>query len=81
MVPMRRPCSEQGKRDFVSQSTPESAEDRVVLFQNRGELSELAVTVEERSGRLPTPTDLEGARLVVVSGKSLLESGAPNLSL
>ncbi len=88
MVPMRRPCSEQGKRDFVSQSTPEPAEDRVVLFQNRGELSEfahllseLAVAVEERSGRLPTPTDLEGARLVVVSGKSLLESGAPNLSL
>ena len=88
MVPMRRPCSEQGKRDFVSQSTPEPAEDRVVLFQNRGELSEfahllseLAVAVEERSGRLPTPTDLEGARLVVVSGRSLLESGAPNLSL
>jgi hypothetical protein len=77
-----------GKRDFVSQSTPDQAEDRVVLFQRNGELSEfadllsdLAVSVEDCHGALPDPLALEGARLVVISGRRLLESGAPNLSL
>lgn len=59
-----------------------------MLFQHAGELSEfagllseLAVPVEECTGPLPKAAELEGARLVVVSGTRLLESGAPNLSL
>lgn len=72
----------------MSQSTPEQTEDRVVLFQRDGELcefanllTELAVPIEECRGGFPDPADLEGARLVVISGQRLLESGAPNLSL
>ena len=59
-----------------------------MLFQHGGELSEfagllseLAVRVEECSGALPNPDELQGAQLVVITGKRLLESGAPNLSL
>jgi hypothetical protein len=59
-----------------------------VLLQHAGELSEfvgllseLAMPVEERAGSLPNPAELEGARLVVVSGNRLLESGGPNLNL
>ena len=72
----------------MSQSTPEPAEGRVVLFQNGGELeefrgllSELEVPVEEASGALPGPSKLDGVRLAIVSGKRLLESGGPDLSV
>ena len=58
-----------------------------MLFQHAGELSEfagllsdLAVPVEECAGALPRPNELKGARLVVVCGNRLLESGAPNLN-
>jgi hypothetical protein len=44
-------------------------------------LSELAMPVDECSTGLPTRELLAGARIVIVSGKRLLESGTPNLSL
>jgi len=80
---------QKGKRDFVSQSTSAPhPDDRAVLFQRGGELSEfsdllkeLAMPVDELSSGFPNPEELEGARLVIVSGKRLLESGTPNLSL
>jgi hypothetical protein len=58
-----------------------------VLFQRGDELSEfadlfleLAMPVDECTSGFPDPTELEGARIVVVSGKRLLESGTPDLS-
>ena len=72
----------------MSESTTPHAIDRAVLFQHGGELSEfaamlgeLAMPVDEYNAGFPDPDQLEGARLVIVSGKRLLESGRPNLSL
>ena len=77
-----------GKRDFVSQSTTPHSTDRAVLFQHGDELSEFAdllsefsMSVDDCTGDFPDPERLEGARLVIVSGRRLLESGTPNLSL
>jgi hypothetical protein len=70
----------------VSQSTTPHSNDRAVLIQSEGELcefadlfSELAMPVQECAEGFPKPTELEGARFVVVSGKRLLESDTPNL--
>ena len=70
----------------MSQSTAPQSHNRAVLFQHDGELSEfadllseLAIPVQECSSGLPEPLELEGARLVVISGRRLLESGTPNL--
>jgi hypothetical protein len=70
----------------VSQSTTPQSHNRAVLFQRDGELSEfadllseLAIPVHECTSGLPEPSELEGARLVVISGRRLLESGTPNL--
>lgn len=72
----------------MSQSTtkPESTGDRAVLFQCSDELaefaalfSELAMPFEEYVGDIPDPSELEGARLAVVSGRRLIEGGAQNL--
>ncbi len=79
----------QGKRDFVSESSSEQVNNRAVVIQRAGELSEfvqlleaLAVRVDVHDGaRMPTPDDVSGAAVVVVSGQRLLESGTPNLSL
>jgi hypothetical protein len=72
----------------VGQSTTLHSDDRAVLFQHGSELSEfsdllseLAMPVDECSAGFPTPKLLEGARIVIASGKRLLESGTPNLSL
>lgn len=72
----------------MSQSTTPQSSNRAVLCQCGHELSEfaellaeLAVSVDECTTDFPDPRQLEGARLVIVSGKRLLESGAPDLSL
>jgi hypothetical protein len=70
----------------VSQSTPHSSPDRAVVFQENGELaefvdllSELAVPVEERSTAAIDFNDLEGARLIAISGRQLIEAGPKNV--
>jgi len=70
----------------VSQSTTPQSAGPVVLFQHGSELAEfaevlsgLAVPVDEWNADLPDPEELEGACLVIISGKRLLESGTPNL--
>ena len=72
----------------MSQSTTPDAIDRAVLFQHGDELSEfadllaeLALPVDTFTAGFPNPEQLEGARLVIVSGSRLLETGTPNLSL
>ncbi len=72
----------------MSQSTTPQSSNRAVLCQCGHELAEfaellaeLAVSVDECTTDFPDPRQLEGARLVIVSGKRLLESGAPDLSL
>ncbi len=72
----------------MSQSTTPQSNERAVLLQHGGELaefsdllSELAMPVDECTTGLPTRELLAGARIVIISGKRLLESGAPNLSL
>jgi len=73
----------------VSESSSEQVNSRAVVIQRAGELSEfvqvleaLAVRVEIHDGaRMPTPDEISGAAVVVVSGQRLLEGGPPNLSL
>jgi len=72
----------------VSQSTTPESIDRAVLFQRDGELSEfvdllseLAVPVDEYTSDLPDSEALEAARIAIISGEKLLESGTPDLSL
>jgi len=91
-APPRRlddPPKRQGKRDFVSKSSQERASNRAVVIQSGGELSEfvdllrdLAVPVDTREARtMPHPDDLEETSVVVVSGRRLVETSTPNLSL
>lgn len=85
----RAPARGQGKRDFVGESSNEQVNDRAIVIQRAGELSEfvqvledLAVPVELRSAAsMPTPDEVAGAAVVVVSGTRLLDGGTPNLSL
>lgn len=80
---------EQGKRDFVSESSSEQVNDRAIVIQRAGELSEfvqvletLAVPVEiHRGARMPTADQVAGASVVIVPGTRLLEGPTPNLSL
>ena len=76
----------EGKREFVSQSTPHSSPDRAVVFQENGELaefvdllSELAVPVEKRSTAAVDSKDIKDARLVVIPGRRLIEAGPKNV--
>jgi len=79
----------QGKRDFASESSNEQVNGRAIVIQRAGELSEfvqvleaLAVDVEIHDGaRMPSPDEVAGAAVIVVSGQRLLEGGTPNLSL
>jgi len=79
--------SDQGKRDFVTESSQEQLNTRAVLIQQSDELSEFAellnefgVSIDVRRGPLPTADDLAGASIVVVPGGRLTESGTPNLA-
>ena len=72
----------------MSQSSNKRDEDRAVLFQRSGELSEfvdlldnLGLSIDEQNGPLPTPKELAGACLAIVPGRLLIESNPPNLAL
>jgi hypothetical protein len=72
----------------VSQSTTPHSGERAVLLQHGRELaefsdllSELAMPVDECTTGFPPRELLAGARIVIASGKRLLESGTPNLGL
>lgn len=73
----------------MSESSNEQVNGRAIVIQRAGELSEfvqvleaLAVDVEIHDGaRMPSPDEVSGAAVVVVSGQRLLEGGTPNLSL
>ena len=69
-------------------STQKPASDRAVLCQRGSELaefvplfSELGISVEIHSGELPSPENLEGARLVVIAGQRLAEGKPPAIRL
>lgn len=73
----------------MTQSSKQSVNPRAVVIATGNELAavtalldELAVPTEIWTERaLPMPNDLEGAGLVVVLGRRLIDSGAPVLSL
>ncbi|HEB88696.1 MAG TPA: hypothetical protein ENI85_03915 [Deltaproteobacteria bacterium] len=70
----------------MNQSTATCEGHHVLLLQQEREfaefadvLSDLAVPTEIRRGRLPEPTEIDDACLVIASGKRLLRGGTPDL--
>lgn len=72
----------------MNQSSDKRVDERAVLLQHGRELVEFAdllaefgVAVETRAKGLPSLEELEGARLVIVVGRRLLEGRTPDLGL
>ena len=78
--------SQEGKRDFVSQSTSVQPKNRIALLQRSGEfsdfadvLSKLSVPTDEYVGAFPAYSELDETCLAIVSGRRLLQAGTPDL--
>lgn len=70
----------------MDDSSDNQQNGRAILCQQDGELSEFAeilkdldVPIQQHAGKLPSPSDCEGASIAILHGRRLLDGHGPNL--